>query len=353
MSWHGCNSRQRLGWHGRPARVTVGRDARPTRPTHATIGGMKTPVKAITMTTRLIWIATAVALLLLPAQGRAQQQSPGGRREQEPNRERGERQKPDRPDRAEREEARRQDKAAGSWSRNLLEPSPDDRGPLLPGEEQELRKFVDDELPVFARLLRRVEQDNPSAFRRHLPRLVPRLRHLRRIHTESPELARTVAGHAANLLRLKMLQLRWRQADPDQRRPLERQMRHCLTENVRLEAAAIEQWANELETNRDERVADELASLTKEGADLASEPPDVRSRVDELAFATTDAKRTELEGQLTKTLERRLDWKIRAMRKRAARLRDGAPEEVDRRLEQMLGDSRQYAPPPSRSEPGP
>lgn len=232
------------------------------------------------------------------------------------------------------------------WGRGLFEPAPEDRGPLRPGEEEELRQFLKEKLPRLARALRMIEERQPGIVSRGFPRLVPRLRHLRRIYEQNAPLAQLIEQHAASMFRVEMLRRAWTLADGDARDVLERQIRECLAEKIKVEYSALELWADSLEADRDQRVARRLARLTEPGADLASEPPFVRQKVQEWAAATDETKRQQLHGELAETVEQQLDHQLNAIRRRANELRTNAAQEVDRRLERLLAR-------PADAPPGP
>jgi hypothetical protein len=319
--------------------------------------------------TGLCWVAAAAsgALWLCPGARAAPAQEPP---EQPTTREAGQRRRaepphgprrgeppggatqpdqPDRPGRGERGPHGRPWEGMQThprWARNIFEPTEEDRGPLRPGEEEELKQFVKDELPRLARVLRHIEDTNPGATRQAFPRLVPRLRLLRRIHAENPELAELIEQHAANQFRIEMLRRPWARADADGRELIESQMRACIAENLGVEADALARWADDLEANRDARVAAWLNRLTEPQADLSAEPEPVRARVEQLAAASDEAQRAELKNELSVLLTRHVDQKITAIRERVEQLRTNAPAEVDRRMEHLRAAPRSRRPLP-------
>jgi hypothetical protein len=232
------------------------------------------------------------------------------------------------------------------WGRSILDPAEEDRGPLRPGEEAELRQFVDEKVPRLARLLRRIDEQSPGAVHQGFARLAPRLRQLRRIQAENPKLAESVEQHAANLFRVENLRRAWLRADPDRRPPIEQEMRTCLAENLSLEIEVLGRWADDLQSSREERIAARLATLTKDDADLAAEPEEIRAVVEQLGAAGDEAQRQALWDRLTALLGTELDRQIVAIQRRAEVLRLRAPQEVDRRLAHLL-----EAPPPREPKP--
>jgi hypothetical protein len=232
----------------------------------------------------------------------------------------------------------------GRWARSILEPAPEDRGPLAPGEAEALRQFVDEQLPELARLLRQIDEQQPGAVARGFPRLAPRLRALRRIHAQNPELAQLIARHAGNMFRLELLRRAWQQAldaqrqgraTPGEREAIVAQMRARIAENTQVEIDVLTLWAAELEANRDVRLAERRQVLLERAEERSFEPPEIRQILDELPQAD-EVHRAKLLDRLTRALERQLDRQIAMVRRRADELRAQAAEEVDARLERLL-----------------
>jgi len=169
--------------------------------------------------------------------------------------------------------------AADLGQANPFRPLPEDRGPLRAGEEAELIEFTRQEMPHAYRLLQRVRERSPQAYRRHLERLVPRVRHLRRIFEQDAELGRIIIRHSRNLWALQRGSRGWKGGRQERPRPehVRDRMRELIGENLRLEIQALERWISILEQRRDQEVERKLKRLTQAGAmELSAEPPEIR-----------------------------------------------------------------------------
>ncbi|MGD8453521.1 MAG: hypothetical protein PVJ57_17040 [Phycisphaerae bacterium] len=293
----------------------------------------------------LPWLL-AVLLLCLPGTPTARAQEPTsqpetersdpGRRPRHRDSERGRpRDQHERPEGDEHRGPPPDGKHGPRWPYMLLEPAPEDRGPLQPGEAEELRAFVAKEMPRLNRLLDRIEEKSPKALSHGSARLIARLRQLRRIHAEDPELAELIARHAGNLFSLEMLRRGVQRLPEDQQEPLLNQMRTYLADNIDIEAQVLERWANKFETNRDAFVQRRVADLTGPDADLSAEPARIREAVEKVLAETDATQQVALKAALTDLLTKQADKRIATMREQVRRLRDEAADEVDRRLEHM------------------
>jgi hypothetical protein len=225
--------------------------------------------------------------------------------------------------------------------RALFEPSPEDHGPPRPGELQELRQFVQSCLPELDRTLARLESRGPRAYERGLHRLLPHLRHLRRLHEEDPRLAGLVSRHAQNLFQVERLRRSWQQAaDQTVKAGIEDELRSRVSDNLRVEIEALRAWADRLAQERDQRVQARLEALTAADADLSAEAPRVRELVRALSAAAEEAERQRLCGVLTQLLSEQLERRIASLRSRAAQLEGDVEQEVDRRVERLLWGPR-------------
>lgn len=281
----------------------------------------------------IMGLASALALLWMVGTG---DQAHGQDRPHGPDARQRRPQRGSRPQHGDRDGRPREHQGGGYWGRQIFQPSEEDRGPLREGEEQELRDFLSSELPRLHRLLEHVEDRSPRAFQRSLHRLLPRLRQLRRIHQRDPELAKLIGQHAEHLFRAGMLRRAWHHADADARPDLEHRVRGEIAATVRVESAVLDHWANHLEATRAERIAQRVAALTADDADLASEPQPVRKLVDELRLADDAARRLELEAELAQIVGQQLEHEIAGLRARAKAMKAGAREEVDRHMQHWL-----------------
>jgi hypothetical protein len=229
--------------------------------------------------------------------------------------------------------------AADLGQANPFRPLPEDRGPLREGEEAELIEFTRQEMPQAYRLLERVRERSPQAYRRHLERLVPRVRHLRRIFEQDAELGRIIIRHSRNLWALQHgMHGPERDRQPPERGHLPRhRMRELIAENLRLEIQALERWMSILEQRRDQEVERELKRLTQAGAmELSAEPPEIRETLAAWQAASDPEQRREQRARVRELVAEQVDAEIARLGERVAELQSDPAGEVDRRLNDLL-----------------
>jgi hypothetical protein len=239
---------------------------------------------------------------------------------------------------------------AERFARRLFRIAPEDRGPLRPGEEQELLTFARARLPRIAEALETLQQRDPEKFRERLAEHAPRLRHLRRIYDLSPRLGDILRTYSLNLVEIerRSRDLTRGEAASAERDQQVAALRERLAENVRLECEGLETLAGQLEDRRAERTAERLANLTTADVDPAALPPHVRDLVAAYQNAATDEERAAAREKLQVAAAQHVDLEIAALRERAAHMRQRAEEETDRRLERVLegrGREERSAPP--------
>lgn len=236
----------------------------------------------------------------------------------------------------------------------LFRPLPEDQGPLTPAEQRELMSFVRECYPDAHRWLKQIQQRDPEAFQQRLQEAAPRLRHLRRIFERDPELGQNIVRYSENLQQLHHARRAWRDAElsPKQRRRIHDAVRRVIAENLRIEVAVLEDQALELEQQRDARIEAESERLLSPDLDLAEEPPEVREVIEHLLNPQEDDDLESLEDELRKICSERMDREVARLRNRAARWRENAIEEVDRRMMWFAGrgghGSQDFAPHPGK-----
>jgi len=239
----------------------------------------------------------------------------------------------------------------------LFRPSPTDEGALRPGEEEELLTFAQQHTPRLHRVMSMLRQRDPERFRARLSEAAPRLRHLRRVYTESPQLGDLMRTYADNLFELQRGLRALRRASPGSASyavDLQR-LRDLVTANVGLEAEALDALAAEAERRQAERVSARLEYLLRPEIDLAAELPVLRELVAAVQNAATEEERTNAREQLQKALERQATLEVQALRERAQRKREDAAAEVDRRMQRLMEElgcpTRPAGPPPDQRRP--
>jgi hypothetical protein len=237
--------------------------------------------------------------------------------------------------------------AAEFGQANPFRPSPEDFGPLRAGEEEELIEFTRQEMAHAYRLLERVRERSPEAYQRHLERLVPRIRHLRRIFKQDAELGRIIIRHSRNLWALQRGSRGRRGGGPErpQREHVRDRMRELIGENLRLEIQALERWMSILEQRRDQEVERELKRLTQAGeVELSAEPSEIREAVAAWQAASDPEQRGELRVRLRELVVEQVDAEVVRLGERVAELRSDPAAEVDRRLKELLERSKRRGP---------
>ncbi|MFQ5805036.1 MAG: hypothetical protein ACE5I3_01160 [Phycisphaerae bacterium] len=217
---------------------------------------------------------------------------------------------------------------------HLLQRLPEDEGPLTPDQEVELMDFVRAHVPEVHRSLEQLRERDPAAFEQRLQDAAPRLRQLRRIFERDPELGANLVRYSENLHRIRRARWAWRNSEePEARRRLRAAVRRMLAQNLRIEVAVLEDQAQQLEQQRDERVDAAVERWQSDDIDVAGESEELREVVRTWRAAQTDEERQALAGELRRISSERVDRRIARLRNRAARLRENAVEEVDRRMQ--------------------
>lgn len=220
----------------------------------------------------------------------------------------------------------------------LFSLSPQDRGPLVEGEEEELLALVQQHLPRFHEALERLRSHNPQRFREKLAEHAPRLRQFRRVLRYSPRIAEIIQTYAETRFRIQRIMRALRQAHADsalRERGLQK-LRSEIAKNVRQEIRVLEVLTESYEQHRNERIADRVAYLTAADADLIAEPTALRELVDALHAVSEGRPRDEIYRRIETAAARQVDREVEALRERVERMRGRAPEESDRRFERMV-----------------
>lgn len=223
-------------------------------------------------------------------------------------------------------------------TRGLFGLGPEDRGPLQPGETEELLEFAREHMPRLYEVMERLRARNPDALERKLADHAPRIRHLKRIFEHNPAIGQIIQQHAENEFRMRRLLRRWRRttADAPLRAEIEQRLREHLTENVHLEIAALEARAAELETDQDVTVARRLERLLSEDLDLAAVPDKVRPLIRAYRAATDNAQREAAHAALAEAVQAFTATELAALHERVDAMRERLTEVVDERLQRAL-----------------
>ncbi len=226
----------------------------------------------------------------------------------------------------------------GPWPvRQLFDLAPPDRGPLQPGEAEELLHFAEEHLPRFYQALEQLRRRNPERFRQQLAEHAPRLRQLRRIRETSPVVADIIEAHAENGFKVRRLlrRLGYTPRDTAEFDNTWQKIRARIAENVRLEISMLNILADELEKRRRERIDQRYEHVIVPDTDLTAEPARLRAAVAGLHAAESETERAEARVTVRNLITNQVVGEIKALRERAACMAGSAATQVDGRMERL------------------
>ena len=190
---------------------------------------------------------------------------------------------------------------------NPFQPRFDDYAELQEGEEDALRAFVKDRLPApMRRKLEFFMRRNPEVFRQ---RAVPRLRQLKRVFDQDPELGQRMTRHLSNNYQMEEFRVMW-QRNPEEREAIRQRVRERIAENYHIElevlGARLEQW----KANRDTH-ADQLYDLYLDPeTNVSAAPEPIRQAIENVQSAESDKQRKRAERRLREMARKRIDKEI-------------------------------------------
>lgn len=221
---------------------------------------------------------------------------------------------------------------------NPFRPLAQDQGPLQPGELEVLMAFAKENLAHVHAQLERLRERDPEQFEERMERIAPRLRQLRRLFSESPELADITVQHIANLDAVNQLRKPWQDCaqQPEKRSAMKKLIRDRLAENVTLETRLLALRLESVRSRNAEQVEADVAALLAPDADLAAEAEAVRELVADYHASADPSRQAEIRDALMRISTEALTERIAQMSARMEEMRVNGPEEVDRRLERTL-----------------
>ncbi len=223
---------------------------------------------------------------------------------------------------------------------NLFRPLPEDEGPLTAEERIELMDFLRTHVPKVHGWLEQLREHDPAAFDERLQGAAPRLRQLRRIFERDPQLGQNLVRYSENKHRVWRAQWAWRRSeDPEERRQILDSVRRWTAQNLRIETAVLEDRAEELEQQREERIEAEVARWQSDDFDWAGESQEVRELAGAWRAAETDDERAALADELRRISSERIDREVARLRGRAVQLRENAVDEVDQRMQRWVAQA--------------
>lgn len=247
-----------------------------------------------------------------------------------------------------------------AFSRQMFRPLPEDFDPLQPGEGEALMAFAQERFPTLYEALAQLQQRNPERFRQRLEDSAPRLRHLQRVYQHSPKLGGLIRTHVENMLRVQrdVRTLRTVPAGSPEYTEAQQSIRDRLTDNVRLEIAALENLVEFAEREGDQRAEQRAGALLAADANLERLPPRLRELVNAYHAATDEEGRTTARIRLVDALRRSVTEEVSTLRTRLASVRAAQQREIEQRLERLLaGDGQdpnrpgRHLDPPHRGRP--
>jgi hypothetical protein len=231
------------------------------------------------------------------------------------------------------------------WGAQIFQTLPADRGPLTPGEQEELLEFARERLPRLYELLSRIRQHHPERFQMAIEEHAPRLRHLKRIYERSPELGDVVRRHAQNMLETQRLVRELRRTRAGEESPQHDTLRNMVLENIALEAEALGVLADELNSQRERLINQRVMELTEQDAEGSGLPDPLRLLLDEYRATPDESQRESIRARMRVMVGRHLAMASDRLRDRAARMRTDQESEADRQVERLLrGGGRRFGP---------
>lgn len=225
-----------------------------------------------------------------------------------------------------------------SLAEEQFAPRDEDRAPLQPGEEEALFRFVRQNMPTVHQRMRMMRQRDPEGFERRLQRFAPRIRQLKRIYDQNPDLARAIVTHAHNLQMMKRAVRLWRAGAPGprQRDRLRAELRERIERNLRLEAGALERRLQQRRATRDVAIDSEVAWLSRPDANVEREPTPIRAAVEAVRDAATPEEINAAQSTLRASVARRVDARTDRLARQIACMRDHADDIIEARLRRLL-----------------
>lgn len=221
---------------------------------------------------------------------------------------------------------------------NPFHPQPQDLRPLGPNEDLALLRFARERLPQIAEPLDRIQSRNPREFRRRLEEVAPRLRMLRRLLDDDPEVGQALIRHATNLdwLRRAPRMLDEFGRDPEDRAWVLDRVRHKIRENVEIETRVIRAQLVRIEQDGARLIERQLERMFAPDGDLKGQPPPVLDAVARY-WSTDDADvRRGIEEEWRQRLVRRGEERARVVREHLERLEQDAQREIEQRFQRWL-----------------
>lgn len=217
-------------------------------------------------------------------------------------------------------------------------PTAADRGPLSDEELEELRPFVEQNLPMLARIIRHIQAADRPEMRKHLDQIAPFIRFLHRTSQENPRRARIMMEHVKSGFMLE--RARRLMASPIRgpiaRERLQNDVRGAATRSVQAEIRLLLDYAQEAQDQFDDRADRRLTEVTADGADVSELPERIRDLIRRRQQAN-DQERPRFDRQIRAAIGDEMRTQIRTWRERAEELRSNTDAEVDRRVDEILG----------------
>lgn len=229
------------------------------------------------------------------------------------------------------------DRGPGPFPLGLpLPPSPEDEGPLRPGEVEELLEFARQKMPDMHQIMKRMRDRNPVEFDARFAPRAPRLRFLKRIFDRHPRLGELIAEHARNQKEIIEARNRVRRrGNAPLDRPAVQYIRGRVANSVRAEGEIFREMAQMIADNREAEIDRWVERMLAPDFDALAQPPRFRELLDEI-HAADDEARPALEAALRDRVTERIDEVIGGLRRRAERLSADERQEVDHRVKRIL-----------------
>jgi hypothetical protein len=219
-------------------------------------------------------------------------------------------------------------------------PRSEDRGPLRPGEEQELLDFARTHIPQLARLLEQVNRNNAGALEGRQRDMIPQLRRLMRLQEKHPKLADLIRRHIEATHDIRRNTRMLHGADPDSPRwpAMAGRFRQAMRNVVEIEIDAMQEHLEELRRTRNERVQQRIDYLLAAATDLADEHPSMRQVVDTIRKEQDPKRRQERIDRLRQRMTAGMESDERRIFNRVELMRESKEELIENRFQRAMDD---------------
>jgi hypothetical protein len=169
--------------------------------------------------------------------------------------------------------------------------------------------------------------------------MAPRLRYLKRLDDEHPELAALVIEHVRESRKIGRVRGRLAQAPPEAKRRMLLRVRPKVARIVEVENNILEYRSRLMSESRDDMIDAQVNRLIGDERPSPGEPPEMLELVREIHTASGE-DRDALVEQLRGMVETQFDGELTDIQRQLDRYRDNPEAVVDQRIRQLFGRGR-------------